>query len=346
MPATMHLVNLYDRDDFRVDEVPVPEIAAGDVLVQVKACGICGSDLGYVADGGMGGASATPMPLGHELSGVISAIGDQVHGMQEGMRVVVNPMSGDNNIGNGGAEGGFANYLRVRNVATKAADALVPLPDSIPFEIGALVEPLAVATHAVNQAQAGEGTQAAVFGVGPIGLGTVAVMKARGVRHIVAIDISDTRLKLAAEMGADLCLHAERDAVFEALGEVHGTADLYGAPTVQTGVFILATGSETVLQDVLRSAGVNARVVIVGLYKKPVAVDFLGLLMRELHIVGAMGYPRAEFLEVIRMLDQGELDVRAMISSRFALEDFAAAFATARDAEHGGKVLVDMELGG
>jgi threonine dehydrogenase-like Zn-dependent dehydrogenase len=114
-------------------------------VVRVATAGICGSDLGYVAVGGIAGPTDTPIPLGHELSGTIETLGSAVKGFAVGQRVLINPLF--NFIGNGGPEGGFAEKLLVRNL-TEHPGSLVAMPDGLSFDDGALVEPLAVATHA------------------------------------------------------------------------------------------------------------------------------------------------------------------------------------------------------
>ncbi len=102
----MELMSVHAPNDVRRGEIPKPEPGPKDVLVKVAACGICGSDLGYVAMGGLPIPGGGPMPLGHELSGVIDALGNEVRGFEVGQRVVVNPEAGGNRIGNGGLEGG------------------------------------------------------------------------------------------------------------------------------------------------------------------------------------------------------------------------------------------------
>ena len=110
--------------------------------MRVHACGICGSDLGYIKLGGLAGPTGEPMPLGHELAGTIEAVGAEVEGFAPGTRVVVNPLAAGNSIGNGAPQGGFAPYLLVPNAA--AGGALFEVPDEIPLDVAALSEPVGV----------------------------------------------------------------------------------------------------------------------------------------------------------------------------------------------------------
>ena len=340
----MRLVNLYGPDDFRVDEVSRPAVGPQDVLLRVMVCGICGSDLGYVAAGGLLGPAEQVMPLGHELSGIVEEVGAEVRDITPGMRVVVNPMGADNAIGNGGPEGGFADLLLVRNAAR--GGCLFPISDSISPHIGALVEPLAVSLHAVKQGQAQAGTRAAIFGAGPIGLGTIPALRARGAADIAAVDLSRARLDLARRLGADAALHPEQDAVWKELGQRHGEADVFGARAVATDLFIDATGSGAVLREIVANAGPGACLVVVGLHRKPVDIDFAAVLMKELTIRGSIAYPDNEFAEVVEMLEAGDTDVSPLVSKCFSLADFPSAFAAASNPEHGAKVMIEIGMHG
>ena len=338
----MRVVNLYGPDNFRIDEVPRPSVGPRDALLRVMVCGICGSDLGYVATGGVLGPAERAMPLGHELSAVVEEVGAEVPDIHPGMRVAVNPMGAGNAIGNGGPEGGFADYLLVRNAAD--GGCLFPLSDSITPYAGALVEPLAVALHAVKKGGAEAGAKVAIFGVGPIGLGTIPAFKARGAADIVAVDLSHTRLDLARQLGANAALHPEEGSVWEQLRARHGEVDVFGTPASGTDILVDATGSGAVLQEMIAGAGPNAHLVVVGLHKQPVPIDFAVVLMKELSISGSMAYPEDEFSEVISMLEQG-MDVSPLISERFSLAAFPEAFAAARNPEHGAKIMVEISLG-
>ena len=117
---TQKQVHVHGPDDVRVDDVPVVVPGERDVLIRVAVCGICGSDVGYAKLGGVVGPSERPMPLGHELSGTVEAIGSAVTSVSLGDRVVLDPLGAGNQIGNGGPQGGFTPRLLVRN----AADAL------------------------------------------------------------------------------------------------------------------------------------------------------------------------------------------------------------------------------
>jgi 2-desacetyl-2-hydroxyethyl bacteriochlorophyllide A dehydrogenase len=322
--------------DLRLDEVAPPRAGARDVVVRVATVGICGSDLGYVAMGGIAGPGPHPIPLGHELSGTVAACGGEVTDFAPGDRVIVNPLF--NGIGNGGPEGGFADLLLVRDVVAQPK-SLWHLPDHLSFDQGALVEPLAVAQHAVNRAAAHAGETVALFGAGPIGLGIVVALRRRGVSDIVVFDLSPHRRASALQLGARLAVNPCEVTMREVLGDAHGSSALWGMDVVNTNVFIEASGAASVIPDIVACAGFQARLLVVSIQKKPVAVDFQTVLGKEMTISAAMGYPD-EFPDVIAMLASGDVDVSPMVSHHFDGADFVAAFDTAKRAESAAKVLV------
>ena len=321
--------------DLRLDAVDVPLAGPRDVVLRVGSVGICGSDLGYLAAGGVGKAATGPVPLGHELSGTIMAVGDEVRHVAIGDRVVVNPLV--NMIGNGGPEGGFAEQLLIRDVVGNPA-SLLALPAGLSLDIGALIEPLAVATHAVNRLGAKAGDKVAVFGAGPIGLGAIAVLRHRGIEDVVAFDLSPFRRARALKLGARLALDPRELAPGVALQAAHGVVPVFGGEAPQTSHFLEASGAP-VLADIIAMARANAAICVVSVQKKPVLTDFMTVMVKELTIRGALGYPDG-FGEVLDMLASGTVDLEPMVSHRFAGSEVMAAFETAQQPDQAAKVLV------
>lgn len=334
----MKQVNVHGPGDVRVDEVPEPELGPRDALVRVAACGICGTDLRYVRLGGLAGPTRDPMPLGHELSGVIEAVGDEVANLTSGARVVLHPTAGGNMIGNGGREGGFAPLLRVRNAAD--GGRLFPLPDDLPFHVGALAEPLGVGMNAVQQAEARPGEKVVVFGAGPIGLAAVAALRDRGIEDVVAVDLSPRRLEIARALGARATVNASAGDPWPRLRALHGEAPLLGAPMCASDAYIEASGAAPVIPAILQNAKGEARLSVVALHDEPRPVHFLLVMMKQLTLRGAMEYPK-DYGETLTLLTRHDLS--PMISHRFPLARFADALAVAQDPRSGGKVMIDME---
>jgi threonine dehydrogenase-like Zn-dependent dehydrogenase len=277
------------------------------------------------------------MPLGHELAGTVEAVGAEVEGFAPGARVVVNPLAGGNAIGNGAPQGGFAPYLLVPNAA--AGGALFDVPDEIPFDVAALAEPIGVGMNAVDQSGAQPGEKVVVFGAGPIGLTSVASLKHRGVDDIISIDLSARRLELARKLGAKQTLDAGKDDVWERLRELCGTESLYGMPCAGADAYIEASGAP-VIPEIVANAKPNARISVVALHRNDVPVNFMLVMMKQLHLVGAMEYPDdyTRTLELIR-----NRDMSPMVTHRFPLARFHDALDVARDPAAGGKIMIELE---
>lgn len=325
---------LHGAGDLRLDEVPAPHAGDRDVVLQVKAAGICGTDLGFYAGGFPTGA---PVPLGHELAGVIVEAGKEVTGYKVGDRVVLNPLV--NMVGNGGPEGGFAERLLIRDVAAQPA-SLIPIPDAMSFEAGALAEPLAVSLHAANRSQVEPGARAAIFGAGPIGLGLVVALRARGVDDIVVFDLSPFRRERAMELGARAAFDPRDKAPVDVLKELHGIELFFGViPVAGTDVFFEASGAPHIVPEIVGYGKLGSTIVLVANHKKPVEIDLAALGSKEMSIIASMGYP-SELTDAVAMLAQMDVPVDALVSHRFPGEDLLEAFAMARQPDRATKVLV------
>ncbi len=328
---------IHGPGDVRLDEVPEPIAGRGDVVLRVQSCGICGSDLGYIALGGVAGPMPEPMSIGHELAGIVEQVGPGVETLAVGDRVALDPRDPQGGvIGSGRPEGGFAPRLLVRSADHRR---LHKLPASMSFDLAALAEPLGVAMNAVDKLHVEPHEKAVVFGAGPIGLAAVASLRDRGCEDIVAIDLSPQRLKLASSLGARATLNASEVDVWRELRALHGETLFFGRPVAATDVFVEASGAPTVITQVIGNARRRARLSIVALHRKPIEVNFLLVLMRELQINGAMEYPD-DFARGIDLL--ARRDLTPMITHRFPLERFHEALDVARDPSVAGKVMIEV----
>ncbi|MBW1761331.1 MAG: zinc-binding dehydrogenase [Deltaproteobacteria bacterium] len=326
--------NIHGPGQVALDESKVPEPGPRDAVVRVAACGVCGTDVRYVRMGGL----CRPMPIGHELSGVIESVGAEVSDLAAGTRVVLNPTASGNMIGNGGSEGGFTQQLLVRNAAD--GGSLFPIPDELPMHLAALSEPLGVGMNAVNRADVNPGDKIAVFGAGPIGLSAIATLRDRGVEDVVAIDLSPRRLELAMELGARATIHAGEQNPWVELKKLHGEAPLMGAPMAGTDAYIEASGAGSVITDVLQNAKGESSLTVVALHEQSVNVSFLWVMMKQMTIRGAMEYP-ADYTDAVELLTRWDLS--AMITHRFPLERIGEAIEVATDPNVGGKVMIDID---
>lgn len=313
----MRVLNIHGVDDVRLDPYTPPAPGNRDVLVRVKACGICGSDLSYIKWGGIMRKPGGVTPIGHEAAGEIIAVGSEVAGVSVGQRCAINPMNTPSFIGSGGPEGAFTEQLLVREA--RLGDNLLPIPDDLPFEIAAMAEPLAVAMHGVNRAQVKAGDKVAVFGCGPIGLGMILWLVDRGVTDVVALDLAPERLERALALGARAAINPRTENVRERLMELHGKGRVLNREAVGTDAYLDAAGAPNLLGDIISMARFQSRLVITAAYMKPVEINLGTLLTTEMTITTAVGYP-TEMPEVIAALPRLRGKVASMISHRLPLE--------------------------
>jgi len=331
----MKQIMLHGKNDWRLDDIAEPTPGPRDALVRIAACGICGTDVSYVH---MGMTPGHPIPLGHEMSGVVDWVGDEVSNLSIGDRVAICPSDGGGGaMGTGGGQGGLTPLLHVPDAAS--GRRLFKLPDDMPLTTAALAEPLAVGMQAVNQSEAKPGERVAVFGCGPIGLMAIATLIDRGVEDVVAIDFSRERLDLAMSLGASNALDPSEVDVWEELKRVHGTAPFMFGPTAATDVFIEASGADSVIGDVLSNGRVGGRLVVVALHYRPVPTSFLNLLMKQFTIRGSMEYPE-RFEDAIEMLSRKDLS--ALITHKLSLEEFGKGLAILEGSKDCGKVMITM----
>lgn len=276
-----------------------PTVGPNDVLVRMRACGICGSDAFYITIGGLPPRQGHT-PLGHEPAGEIAEVGAKVSGLAVGDHVVINPMAAPGGIiGNGGPSGALADYLLIENAVR--GTSLEVIPDHVPWEVAALNEPMAVARHGANRCRPKPTDKVAVFGAGPIGLGATLAFKSLGVNHVVVVDLLPGRLDKALQIGADAVINSTDEDVVARLIELHGAGESMYPGKAGTNIYLDAAGVPAVVNTALAAAQKGATVGIVGVHKEPVPVDLINLMSNEITLLGSMGYPD-EIFEVTKDL--------------------------------------------
>lgn len=298
-------------------EVPEPEIVgADDVLIDVKAAGICGSDLhGYT---GQSGRRTPPLIMGHEAAGVVLATGDAVTHIAPGTRVAINPIdqreSGRRLMGMD-APGAYAPRV------VWPARNLHVLPDAVSFEAGSLAEPLGIAIHAVETAgvaDRAEGTYALIVGAGTIGLLVASVLRHRGIGRIAISDLSDARLAAAKGLGVDVAINPRKEDATEAvLRMTHGR----GVDLAFEAVGLGATVAQA--HDALKYGGL---VVWIGNNMKKIEVDMQQVVTREIEIRGTYGMSHENFAEAVELLAMGAIETDVLIHRRAGLDEGPTLF--------------------
>ncbi|MDP4501771.1 zinc-dependent alcohol dehydrogenase [Nonomuraea turcica] len=333
-PGTIEVVDI---------ERPVP--GPKDALLRIRACGICGTDVTFLHMGGgpFGpGGQMIPVPLGHEPAGEIVEVGAEVTGLKAGDRVVVNPQAAPSGIiGCGGSLGGMREYLLIEDAVVGKSVAVIP--DTVPYAVAALNEPMAVARHCVNRSQARPTDKVLVFGAGPIGLGAAIWLKLRGVEHVVVADVIPQRLETALAVGADAVIDSSREDVAARLTELHGqSVNSLGQPRPGTDIYIDAAGAAAVVNTALTSAKWGAKLVTVAVHKKPEPIDLGAILRSEMAILGSQGYP-TEIFEVTREIVEHQERFARLISHTVPFSGVERAFELAVTPGAAEKVIVTFD---
>ncbi len=325
--------------DLRLEDVKEPVCGEGELLLQVKCAGICGSDLMIYS--GKHKRATPPTILGHEFTGVVvERRGAGRPEVQVGERVVVNPnyACGDCELCLAGkghicekkglygvdVDGGFAPYVKV---ALKSA---VPLPKEVSYEEAVLIEPLAVAVRAVAIGQVGVGSSIVVIGGGPIGLLTAMVARVAGARAVLVIEPQPYRRQLAHSLGFQVLApdEASRAHVMD-LTHGRGVALVFDA----AGVPPAARTS----MELVKRAG---RIVIIAVYKEPVVVDLGVLGYSELEIRGTTVYTPAEFAQSVGLVAERRLDPTLVVTNRLALTEGVHAIEALSKGMNAGKIVL------
>ncbi|MFF4563967.1 zinc-binding dehydrogenase [Streptomyces sp. NPDC001435] len=333
----------------KIDVVDVERPVPGpkDVLMKIRACGICGTDVTFLHMGGMParahlGGDLVPVALGHEPAGEIAEVGAEVTGLKAGDRVVVNPQDAPSGIiGCGGKHGGMSEYLLIENAEVGRSVAV--FPDTVPFDVASLNEPMAVSRHAVNRSEAEPGDKVVVFGAGPIGLGAAIWLKLRGVEHVVVADVIPGRLQKALAVGADAVIDSAEEDVTARLTELHGqSANALGQPRPGTDIYIDAAGAAAVFNTVVANAKWHAKLVMVAVQKRGAETDLGGMLRSELTLIASQGYP-TEIFEVTPELVEHHERFAKLISHRVPFTEAGRAFELALTPGAAEKVVVTFE---
>lgn len=308
---------------FSLAERRIPEPSGNEVVIEIMANGICGSDIHFFHEGRLGNFIVTkPYIPGHEASGVVAGMGGSVRGFSVGDHVVVEPgipcglcshcRAGRYNLCRDvtflsapPVDGTFCDYVSVRS------DCVFKIPKSLAFEEAALIEPAAVAVHAVNRARAHNGRSAAIVGAGPIGLLTLQAFKASGGGKAICIDRLDGRLEMAKKLGAD---------------EVMRVGDRSGQDEDLADIVFETAGSAAATSSLFKMVSPGGTVVQVGWPDRNVVnMDIACFLEKELDYVAVNRYANA-FPTAIEWVSDGRINVRDLITHKFAFAQTAEAF--------------------
>jgi 2-desacetyl-2-hydroxyethyl bacteriochlorophyllide A dehydrogenase len=325
-----------------VETLDDPKCGPTDVILRVCNCGICGSDL-HMTEATSIMPLAAGSVMGHEFAGEVVEVGSAMkHMWKTGDRAAGFPFicCGDatpckvvglsgactkgKTIGLGQSHGAYAEYVRVGGTGA------FKLPDGMPYEQGAMVEPLAVGLHAVAKSGMKFGDTVLVIGAGPVGLATMLWAKFLGAKHIIVSEKAETRKKMAARFGAT-------DAIDPARGLTEQVEKIAGRGP---DVIFECVGAPGLIQEAMMQAPRGSRLVIAGVCQSPDTIMPLIGIMKELNLQFVLGYTREEFQFTIDMIAAGRIEVGHMITDRIKLDDLPAAFEALRQPSHQCKVMV------
>ena len=371
-----------ENTKLEVIDLPTPEPGAGQVVVNVTGCGICGSDLharhhaddqaAVLVEAGYDGFMRTNQRVifGHEICGEIAGYGPKSRKkVATGTPVVAVPLvrRGEelHPIGlSAAAPGGYAEQVVVEESLTFA------LPNGLSPDLGVLTEPMAVGHHAVRRSEIKKGDAAIVIGCGPVGLAVISMLKAQGVRAIVASDLSRGRRALATACGADVTVDPSQGSPYDAAGDrgylrtvpdavglavgtmeklarlpvpwhhVWRAAEALGAKPKRPVIFE-CVGVPGIIDGIIASAPLFSRVIVVGVCMTPDKIRPAMAITKEIDLRFVLGYTPLEFRDTLHMLAEGKVNAAPMVTGTVGLPGVEAAFAALGDPEQHAKILID-----
>jgi threonine dehydrogenase-like Zn-dependent dehydrogenase len=371
-----------ERTNLELIEMPVPEPAKGQVLVDVLRCGICGSDLharrhadqaaDVLAEAGYDGfmRSDQQVVFGHEFCGEVADYGPSCREkVARGTPVVALPLRRHGQdvhaIGlSAAAPGAYAEQLVVEE------SLMLPVPNGLSPELGALTEPMAIGWHAVRRSEIKKGDGAIVIGCGPVGLAVICMLKAQGVRTVVASDLSRGRRELASACGADVVVDPGEGSPYEAAGDrgylktvpelaelgvgtmeklrrlpvpwhqVMRAAETLGVKPKRPVVFE-CVGVPGIIDGIIGSAPLLSRVVVVGVCMVPDELRPAMAVNKEIDLRFVVGYTPLEFRDTLHMLAEGKVNAAPLVTGTVGLSGVESAFEALGDPEAHAKILID-----
>ena len=337
MKATFYQGN----HSFSYEETDVHDPRSDEVRIKVSYCGVCGTDM-HIFHGNMDARVAMPLTIGHEMSGIIDAIGSKVTGFQVGEKVVVRPLD---NRGEKASDKGYSHICEdlkfigidspgaMQQYWNVPAFTLHKLPDSTDLKLAALIEPLSVACHDVRMANVQAGECAVVLGGGPIGMLVAMVARHAGATVVIS-EVNPNRIQLAKELGFETVNPTETDVV-SYIKELT-------ANRMADVVFEVA-GVQPTVDLMTEIAGIRSRIVMVAIHSEPRTVNLFRFFWKELQLIGTRVYEKEDYETAIQLVNTKALPLESMITAVEPLEKIQTIFETIDKNPDGMKVLIDCQ---
>ena len=325
-------------------EIAVPEPGPDQVLVKIKKIGICGSDIHVYH--GTHPYTSYPVTQGHEVSGEIVKLGEYVKDLSVGQRITIEPqvfcgrcypcLHGKYNLCEHLKVMGFQTTGTASEYFAVDASKVTPLPEGMTFSEGAMMEPLAVTVHAAKRFPDLKGAKTVVLGCGPIGILLAQSLKALGADKVLVTDISDTRLEIAKSVGADYAVNTLHRDFGEAMLEAYGPD--------KADVIFECAGSDITMEQAIQNARKGSMIVLVAVFGKRASVDLAKLNDSELDLNTSMMYRHEDFVDAIRLVNEGKILLKPLETAHFAFADYQKAYEYIdNNRETTMKVLIDVD---
>lgn len=325
-------------------EIPVPVVKENQVLVKIMYIGICGSDIHVYH--GKHPFTKYPVTQGHEVSGEIVQLGAQVTGFQIGQKVTIEPQvycgecypcrHGKYNLCEELKVMGFQTTGTASEFFAVDASKVTPIPETMSYEEGAMIEPLAVAVHAVKQMGDVSGMNIAVIGAGPIGNLVAQTAKGMGAAKVMITDVSDLRLEKTKECGIDVCVNTKNRDFGEAMLGAFGPD--------KADVIYDCAGNNITMGQAIKYARKGSVIVLVAVFAGMAEIDLAVANDHELDIKSTMMYRHEDYVDAIRLTEEGKVHLKPLISKVFAFQDYLKAYQYIdSNRETTMKVLIDVQ---
>ncbi len=328
-------------------DVPKPQPKSNEVLIKIKRIGICGSDVHVYH--GKHAFTKYPVTQGHEVSGQIVALGDSSTKFEVGQKVTIEPQvvcgkcypcrHGKYNLCEELKVMGFQTTGAASEYFAIDESRVTLLPNSMTYNQGAMIEPLAVTVHAAHRFPELQGSKVAIIGCGPIGILLMQTCKANGAERVMMTDISDGRLALAKRCGADFIYNTKNIDFGEAIIEAFGTD--------KADVIYDCAGNDITMGQAIKHARKGSTIVLVAVFAEMANIDLAVLNDHEIDLYTSMMYRHEDYVEAIRLVEEGKIQLDPLMSIHFAFADYQAAYEYIdKNSEKTMKVLIDVDTEG
>lgn len=327
---------------FREVEIPKPQ--KGQVLVKIKRIGVCGSDIHVYH--GTHPFTSYPVTQGHEVSAEVVEPGEGVKEFSAGQKVTIEPQvycgecypctHGKYNLCESLKVMGFQTTGTASEYFAVDASKVTPLPEELTYDEGAMIEPLAVTVHAAKRFPEMKGAKVAILGCGPIGILLAQSCRALGAAQVMITDVSDYRLELAKQCGADFTVNTKENDFEEALLRYFGPD--------KADVIYDCAGNDITMNQAIKYARKGSVIILVAVFGKMANVDLAVLNDHELDLNTTMMYRHEDYVEAIRLVKEGKIQLKPLMSKHFAFQDYQAAYEYIdNNRETTMKVLIDID---